>query len=299
MLERHSVGGARHHPAECCDDRPEAPDSTSRFSDNPGAALRAAREGRGLTIQDLTRTTKIAGTTLVALEQNHVEKLPAPIFTRGFVKAYAQEVGLDPDATADRYLAQLNADRGPSPLSKVSTKPALVASTHVEALREDKTARVLAAEDARPYGRIVPLAAAIGLVFYIWSFSGGSPSPDEAPVESDAIADAVPAAGQSAPTADATAAAADVVPEPLHFELRPQGPCWLSANVDGNPAFARLLQAGEHQTIEVRDELVMRVGDPAALSFSINGHSGRALGRPGEPVSVRITKDNFRDFLSS
>ena len=39
--------------------------------------------------------------------------------------------------------------------------------------------------------------------------------------------------------------------------------------------------------------------DPGACAFSINGRAGRALGSPGAPVTVRITKDNFRDFLSS
>jgi hypothetical protein len=86
---------------------------------------------------------------------------------------------------------------------------------------------------------------------------------------------------------------------PLQFELTPHGPCWLAAAADGNPVFARLLQAGDQERIEVHDELVLRVGDPGALAFTINGHAGRTLGRPGEPINVRITKDNFRDFISS
>ena len=39
-------------------------------------------------------------TILGAIENNEVEHLPPPIFTRGFVKAYAREVGLDPQAFA-------------------------------------------------------------------------------------------------------------------------------------------------------------------------------------------------------
>jgi hypothetical protein len=85
---------------------------------------------------------------------------------------------------------------------------------------------------------------------------------------------------------------------PLRLELQPQGPCWLTANVDGTPVVAKLLQAGERHTLEASEELVLRVGDPAALSFSINGQAGRPLGRAGQPVNVRITKDNFREFLS-
>jgi hypothetical protein len=72
----------------------------------------------------------------------------------------------------------------------------------------------------------------------------------------------------------------------------------LTANVDGTPVVAKLLQAGERHTLEASEELVLRVGDPGAVSFSINGQAGRPFGRAGEPVNVRITKDNFRDFLS-
>jgi len=49
----------------------------------------------------------------------------------------------------------------------------------------------------------------------------------------------------------------------------------------------------------VRDALVLRVGDPGACAFSINGRAGRLLTTAGTPVTVRITKDNFKEFVSS
>jgi hypothetical protein len=57
------------------------------------------------------------------------------------------------------------------------------------------------------------------------------------------------------------------------------------------------MQPGEQQTIEVHDEVVLRVGDPAAFAFSINGMAGRSLGRAGEAATVHITKENYREFL--
>jgi hypothetical protein len=59
----------------------------------------------------------------------------------------------------------------------------------------------------------------------------------------------------------------------------------------------RLMQAGERQTVEVHDELALRVGDPAALTFSINGTEERSVGDAGKAVTVRITKQNYRDFI--
>ena len=62
---------------------------------------------------------------------------------------------------------------------------------------------------------------------------------------------------------------------------------------------AKLLQAGDRYTLAVNQEALLRVGEPGALSISINGQTGRPLGARGQPVSVRITKDNFREFLIS
>jgi hypothetical protein len=48
----------------------------------------------------------------------------------------------------------------------------------------------------------------------------------------------------------------------------------------------------------VHDEVVLRIGDPAALAFSINGMAGRSLGRAGGAVTVHVTRQNYREFLS-
>ncbi len=63
--------------------------------------LRHARERLGLSLRDIAERTKIRTSILGAIENNEVDHLPPPIFTRGFVKAYAREVGLDPQAFAE------------------------------------------------------------------------------------------------------------------------------------------------------------------------------------------------------
>jgi transcriptional regulator with XRE-family HTH domain len=71
-----------------------------------GGALRDAREQRGLSLDQLSRATKIRITILEAIETNRREKLPETIFLRGFVRAYAREVGLNPEDTVRGYLGQ-------------------------------------------------------------------------------------------------------------------------------------------------------------------------------------------------
>src|SRR5205807_3195293 len=75
-----------------------------------GSRLRAARERRGLSLRQIAVATKISMSALEALERNDISRLPGGIFSRAFVRSYAVEVGLDPDATVQEFLAQFPGD---------------------------------------------------------------------------------------------------------------------------------------------------------------------------------------------
>lgn len=321
--------GSTERPAECLDDRPHDPGPPTNHAGetitvmdskfgravadeandvnpgaalraNPGAALRAAREARGLSIEDLSRTTKIGGAVLIALEETNVDRLPATIFTRGFLKAYAKEVRLDPDETADLYLAHA----APATLAvdgaEARLKVASPAQRHEVLASDDDTSRFLAERQVGRLGWFVLAAAVVGLTVYIWSFNWERSSDTlNTQLAQQAPGDATPASATPSAAGDVARAMIETPIGPLQFQLTTRGPCWLAAAADGQPVFARLLQAGEQETIEVHDELILRVGDPGALTISINGMEGRPLGRTGEPVNVRITKGNFREFLGS
>jgi cytoskeleton protein RodZ len=80
--------------------------------DHLGARLKHARETRGLPLSDIASRTKISVTALEALERNDLSKLPGGIFGRAFVRAYAGELGLDPDKTvSDFHVALEEAER--------------------------------------------------------------------------------------------------------------------------------------------------------------------------------------------
>lgn len=75
-------------------------------SDDFGLALRATREAAGRTLRDVADVTKLGVRTLDALERNQVDRLPPGIFRRAVVRAYAKEVGLDPEETLRVFLAR-------------------------------------------------------------------------------------------------------------------------------------------------------------------------------------------------
>lgn len=68
-----------------------------------GSALKQAREGLGLSLDDIAETTKVRARHLQAIEAAALDQLPSRPFTIGYVRAYAKALGLDADATAARY----------------------------------------------------------------------------------------------------------------------------------------------------------------------------------------------------
>ena len=80
------------------EDRPE------EESSSVGAMLRAAREEKELSVEQLAAELRIEPRFLNALEDDSFEEFPAPVFTKGYIRQYAQRVGLDyADLLAEYY----------------------------------------------------------------------------------------------------------------------------------------------------------------------------------------------------
>ena len=70
-----------------------------------GSFLRAEREHRRMSLAELSRLTRIPATSLTCIESDRFDELPGEVFVRGFLKAYAQAVGVVPSDVLARYTA--------------------------------------------------------------------------------------------------------------------------------------------------------------------------------------------------
>jgi cytoskeletal protein RodZ len=68
-----------------------------------GSTLRLERERRAMSVSELSRVTRIPVLSLEAIESDRFDELPGEVFVRGFLKAYAQAVGLVPADVLARY----------------------------------------------------------------------------------------------------------------------------------------------------------------------------------------------------
>lgn len=71
-----------------------------------GQCLREAREKCGMNLKQIAKRTNITECYLLAIENGNVEKLPAPIFQKNYVREFARVVGLCPDKTSRQYMEE-------------------------------------------------------------------------------------------------------------------------------------------------------------------------------------------------
>ena len=249
-----------------------------------GGELRAARRSRKRTIEQIARTTKISPTLLRAIENNDFDRVPGGLFTRGFLRAYAREVGLDPEALVQRYRAEI--EGAPPPDSLDAREEG--ASHEIDAVELEP------AGESSP-GQIIQICVIVIVVGAYFAWLRPSKPAEPAATIAAASAVAAPAAPEVRPIA--TTGQAQSERPPLEVDLRADGPCWISAAVDGETVVARLMNAGEHERLKIGGHLALRVGDPGVFAFSIDGVPGRSLGRAGQAVTVQIDRDNYESFL--
>jgi cytoskeleton protein RodZ len=248
-----------------------------------GRHLRESRERRGMTLHQIADSTKLSTTTLQHIERNEFDRLPGGIFTRGFLRAYAAEVGVNPEEVVSSYLVQF------------SSAPA--ATEELPPVRGTENAYA---------GPLLMAVVAIGLALIVYgSFRDSSESPVSPPLElvqapTPAASPVTPAASPVTESVPSSALpATERREEGVHLEIQPTGECWVSALADGRVVVQRLLQSGEHVTVIAREEVILRIGDPGAFVYTLNGASGLPLGEAGRPVTVQITRDNYHRFLSA
>ena len=253
-----------------------------------GARLREAREKRGVSLRQIAVSTRISVMSLEALERSDLSRLPGGIFTRAFIRAYAQEVGLDPDRTIQDFIAELPPEAATATAHSTSVEDG-------EKLESDRKAVATAL-------RLVLISLPIiSLVVYYGSHRASLSSPPS----SEAVSGSQAEESQPLSPAEPVPAAVEpaVAPPPvipqtsgISMELAPTGACWISVIADGRQVFSGLMNAGNKQVVTAEKQIALSVGDAGAFAYTLNGRAGKSLGAAGQPVRARITLVNLPEF---
>lgn len=99
--------------------------SSEAVGPSVGQTLKAEREARGLSVNDVAEKLKLTVRQLAAIESDDYDLLPGNTFARGFVRNYARLLDLDPQSLLDRLVSQLPQERVQAAMPYVGDATAL------------------------------------------------------------------------------------------------------------------------------------------------------------------------------
>jgi cytoskeleton protein RodZ len=249
-----------------------------------GARLKAAREERGVSLRQIAGATRISMTALEALEREDFSRLPGGIFSRAFIRAYAVEVGLDPEATVNEFVTELG--RYEREAATEAVRPEVTAEDQAFLDRQRQATRIF---------RIVVVVVVVAVVVLgFWQgqrllheFSPKPVPPRVEPRASEPIAPVVPS-GEASTAPEGSA---------LLIEFSVTAECSVQVSTDGLLLFFKTMRSGERQSISAQREILLEVDNAGAVAWTINGKPAKPLGLPRERKRVTVTAANFADFL--
>jgi cytoskeletal protein RodZ len=260
-----------------------------------GGRLRREREMRGITLEEITESTKISRRHLEALESEHFDQLPGGVFNKGFVRAYARFLGIDGDQAVADYAAASNEQ--PEPEDKF---PLEIHEAPKRALNPRRSHLPLAFGIAALVGVLVGYAfwaksrphtreSAAGSTQHATPAVATTAPPVNAPVlaaESAPAAKEVTAASSPQPLAQA-APEKPVKPEKVFVvQVKAKEDAWVSIVADGKSVMERVLTAEKNKKIKAGKMLVLRTGNAGGIEVSFNGVSLGSLGNENEPRTL-------------
>jgi cytoskeletal protein RodZ len=227
-----------------------------------GERLRAAREQKGISLEDIAAQSRIPQRHLAAIEAGDWDSLPAPTYTIGFAKSYASAVGLDRSEIGNQLREEMGGQRFATNSTDVF-EPADPARTMPKSL---------------VIGAIIAVVVLIAVMSWLNKRSLEEPPPENNVIAKTAVP--APVASQPAPQPAApTAAQGPVV-------LSALAPAWIQITDQGRTLFEGMLQPGQNYQVPPSAAApLLKAGKPEALRINVGNTVAPPVGPPGKVVS--------------
>ena len=244
-----------------------------------GNSLREARLRQGYELPRVEADTKIRAKYLRALEEERFEVLPGETYVKGFLRTYAEYLGLDGQLYVDEFNSRFTREEEPL----APPRP------------PRQTSRSRAVESNFVIVALAGIIAVTILVVVAWKFgSSGAETSTDIP----------PAATPPADTTGTSTNHGPASPPPAKTKkvrlvlYADGGDCWLqvrSKSATGKLLYEGTLQAGQTQRFVDDKRVWMQLGAPAYLKGTVNGERIRNM--PNGPA-IAVVKADGRELVS-
>ena len=282
----------------------------SRGGAEIGRLLEQKRKERGLSLEEVEQATKIRKRYLTGLEREDYAMLPDAVYARGFLKTYANYLGLDGEALS-RHLKSSRKPRRERGIN-YNTRPASDFEKPLitpSGLRGTQKRTISTSAIMTLIVAVLALAAVIGTLYFVGrgvqASKEGNPPPGEtpprreqqnvadrekAPEAGSAKEDAVRSKGRAGADEGPAGAEQSAPPDTLQVLVNVrERPSWILIRTDGIAAYEQVAQPGFSKTFEAEQRLYIKSGDAGAVTVEINGQDAGALGDAGEVVARNYT----------
>ncbi|MEX2394847.1 MAG: RodZ domain-containing protein [Actinomycetota bacterium] len=213
-----------------------------------GAALRAERERRHISLDAVARGTLVRQDFLEMIDHDRLEELPTGAYAKGFIRSYVAYLGLDPKPFLNAYETRCGR---PEP----ELSPLVQRGVRVPPARQKRAWQIA-------FGFVSVLAVVLGLF-------GAFRSGDESTELPTSVQAASRVRTSTAPSTMSTIVRIEVLDDES----------WVEAIVDGQPAFGNVLRRGEYETFKGTEDVELFVARGQTVRMIANG---RILETPEE-----------------
>ncbi len=274
-----------------------APGGGSGGEADIGRFLELKRKQRGLSLEEVEQATKIRKRYLAGLEREDYAVLPDGVYAQGFLKTYANFLGLDGEALSRQLKSRRRPQRergisyniGPeSGFGEPLIAPAGLAGTHRRKFPATAVVTLLVA--------VLVLAMVIGALYFVGrgvetsrSEKAGPARSGESPPRQEKVASKEKApepegARENAAPSEKDAGARQGVrqgapPDTLRVLINVRArPSWLLIRTDGTRVYEQVAKPGFSKTFQADRRLYIKSGDAGAVTVRVNGQDAGTLG---------------------
>lgn len=254
-----------------------------------GEELRRERELRDISLREIAEATNISVRVLESLERNDFTRVPGGVYLRGFIRAYAGHIGLDPEETLNGLQMEMERQERES-ADQPLAGPAGPGG--------DVPGR--AAEGMVVVG-LIAVALLIGGLYWYGALSRPSPPPSDPALQGAALkarfkksgaVPPLPSTGESAPVdldtiAPAPGSADAAAPAERLVGIRALETTRVQLSCGGVVAFKDEMWVGVERQFPCREPILLSATNGAAIEYSVDSSGLRPLGRSGEIVRER------------
>ncbi len=247
-----------------------------------GQDLKRERELRGISLKEISSSTKISLRFLQALEEDRLDILPGNFFIKAILRTYAKFIGLEEDYVLNKYYeASLEQKQSlESKQIKRKTRPAL--TKNIKKLIYAITL-------------IIILLLFLFFLYYLFSLKKQTSPPSEEPKASTHLQEEItlpPSRAEPLP---------EFIPEKVNLtiEITFLEETWLQVWADRVLKVDGLKQPGEKLMVKANEELLIHLGNAGGISYTLKNMQGKQLGPSGAVIkNIRITLENYQRFLA-